>query len=291
MKTNLLFILIFLWACNPPAETQTEIPAETTAQQHPLVGTWQLVYGKLTDAEGNVMEADSSIIDEYKIITPTHYMLISNRIDDGQAAFDYSLAGSVQIAGNRYIEIPELASRTENTPVSTDFSWELDTNGHLIQRGTVILANGSEVKLDELVFRRVESPDEYPNHPGIGVWNQLSSSYSMPDGTIETHSNETTIRFQIFTPTHWMRFSQRDGQFENVMGGTYRMEGEKLYPKFEFGNFSPHPSHTYEVSQKLEGDKLHFNGTARDAEGKTLTSFQDVFQKIDQLPAEVASNQ
>lgn len=113
----------------------------------------------------------------------------------------------------------------------------------------------------------------------------------MPDGTKETHSNATALRFQIFTPTHWMRFSQRDGQFENVMGGTYHMEGDKLYPKFEYGNFSADPTHVYEVTQKLESDKLHFNGIAKDAEGKTVASFEDVFQRIDQLPAKVASKQ
>jgi len=91
------------------------------------------------------------------------------------------------------------------------------------------------------------------------------------------------------SPTAWWNI-------QNNLTGLYQrvetmMKGDKLYPKFEYGNFETDPSHIYEVTQQLDGDKLHFEGIASGAESKTFFSFKDVFQRIDKGPARVASNQ
>ena len=65
MKTICLFTVLFFcgfW--------------QLYAQQHTLVGTWEFVSGKGTDAEGKAVSFDNSMMRETKIFSPTHFIYI-----------------------------------------------------------------------------------------------------------------------------------------------------------------------------------------------------------------------
>jgi len=62
----------------------------------------------------------------------------------------------------------------------------------------------------------------------VGTWDQLSSEYTLFDGTKGSHTKETTTRVDLFNGTHWMRIAHRDGKFENAVGGPYISQNNKL---------------------------------------------------------------
>ncbi|MDF9798078.1 hypothetical protein OKW21_003341 [Catalinimonas alkaloidigena] len=291
MKTQILLMLTLLLS----------FCIQLVAQQHPLVGTWQMISSKVIDVDGNEILQDNSNAREIKIITPTHFMFIAHDIKDDSLIFKGSIAGTVNVEGDRYIESPIYSSAEEYNHFKTNFSWQVDGD-QFIQRGTITLADGSKVILKELVFQRVNSTEQYVENPSVGVWDQLSSSYTLADGTQESHTNAIATRFQIITSTHWMRISHRNNEFENAMGGRYTLENvseevnledfapgyggkhtseiTKLYPQLEYASFSVNPEEKYEFIQRVEDDKLYISGFGKDAEGNKILSFEDIFQKV-----------
>jgi hypothetical protein len=270
MKTkNLLMLAITLISCT-----------QLWAQSHPLVGTWEMVSIKGTDADGERFLMDTTQRREVKIITPTHYMLIIENVQGDSTVIDWSGAGTVRIEGNQYIEVPLMASDEEFNQIRTDFTWSVEGD-RFIQRGTVTTPEGGTITLDELVFQRVSTDQSYPDNPSVGTWDQLSSSYTLADGTQDSHTNATATRFQIMTPTHWMRMNHREGKFESVMGGTYTLQGNTVYPRFEYGMPVIAPDATAEFTQRVEGDKMYVSGFVQNAEGEKTLTFDDVFQQVD----------
>jgi len=270
MKTkNLLMLAIALISCT-----------QLWAQSHPLVGTWEMVSGSWTNAEGKMVTVDTTTNREVKIITPTHYMLINEKVEGDSLVFDWTLAGTVRVDGHRYVEVPQISSDEQWTTITTDFTWETQGD-QFIQRGTVTNPDGSKAELHELVFQRVAADQAYPDNPSVGTWDQLSSSYTLADGTHESHTNATATRFQIITPTHWMRMNHRDGKFEHVMGGTYTLQGNTVYPRFEYGMPVIAPDATAEFTQRVEGDKMYVSGFVQNAAGEKTLTFDDVFQRMD----------
>jgi hypothetical protein len=126
------------------------------AQQSPLVGTWEMVSGKVTGPEGQKESFDHSTHRETKIITPTHYMLISQDVRDDTLIFERSLGGTIRITGNKFVETPTIGSDPEELMIKTDFTWKVEGD-KMIQKGMVILPDGKRVMLDELIFKRVGS--------------------------------------------------------------------------------------------------------------------------------------
>ncbi|GAB3529544.1 hypothetical protein GCM10027443_09080 [Pontibacter brevis] len=64
------------------------------------------------------------------------------------------------------------------------------------------------------------------------------------------------------------------------MGGTYTVQGDKVYPNFDFASFPVDDNVKYEITQKVKGDKMYWTGTGRDKSGKQVMQFDDVFQKL-----------
>ena len=154
-----------------------------------------------------------------------------------------------------------------------------------IQAGTVITPEGKTATIDELIFKKVKENNP-SNNPAIGTWNQLSSSGTGADGQKWSHTNATHIRFQVVSPTHWMRISYKENTFENAMGGTYHIEGNKVHPGFEMASF-PAEELTAELTQRVEGNKLYWNGMINDKNGKH--TFEDVFERVGTKVAKTAA--
>jgi hypothetical protein len=252
----------------------------TLAAQHPLIGTWEMVSIKYINADGKKLSVDTGSVREVKIITPTHYMLIAHDVQGDSLVFNRSYAGTIKLDGDRYIEYPTQASVQIFDNVKTDFTWKVEGD-KFTQAGTIIRPDGKKVVLEEMVFMRVRTPNSFPNNPAIGTWSQLSSSYTNFDGTKESHTNATTTRFHIITPTHWMRISHRNNKFENVMGGTYEIKGGKTYPKlvYKSGTIAVLASTaSVEMSEQVKDDKLHVSGVVIRPDGKKFT-WEDIFER------------
>jgi hypothetical protein len=230
--------------------------------QNALVGTW---------------EYKNDSVRSVKIITPTHWMVFSESLKEKDMEFIRAHGGTYTITGNKYVENIETASWEDFSKTKTDFTYEVDGD-KFFQKGLLTFEDGSVIHINE-VWQKVKTPNSYDNNPSVGVWDQLSSTYTMADGSKETHTNPTVTRFQIITPTHWMRISHRNNKFRNFMGGTYNTYGNKLYPNFEFIS---NPSEQYRdvvIDQKVDGDKLSWNGYVTIPNGETL-AFEDVFQQV-----------
>ena len=252
----------------------------TLAAQHPLIGTWEMVSIKYINADGEKLSLDTSSVREVKIITPTHYMLIAHDVQGDSLVFNRSYAGTIKLEGNRYIEYPTQASVQIFDNVKTDFTWKVDGD-KFTQAGTIIRPDGKKVVLEEMIFRRVKTTNSFPKNPAIGTWSQLSSSYTNFDGTKESHTNATTTRFHIITPTHWMRISHRNKKFEHVMGGTYEIKDGKTYPKlvYKSGAIAALASvSTVEISEQVKNDQLHVSGVVIRPDGKKFT-WEDIFER------------
>lgn len=246
--------------------------------QHPLIGTWEMVSIKGINADGQEFSIDTTNVRETKIITPTHYMLIAMDVRGDSLVFNRSYAGTIRLDGNKYIESPLQASVQIFDNVKTDFTWKIE--GDLFtQSGTFTRPDGKKIVLHAMVFKRVKTPSSYPNNPAIGTWSQLSSSYTNFDGTKESHTSETTTRFQIITPTHWMRISHRNKKFEHAIGGTYTYAAGKTYPVLLYASTVVY-SGKAEITERVKKDKLHVSGVMIAPDGRKHI-WEDVFQKIE----------
>ena len=252
----------------------------TLAAQHPLIGTWEMVSIKYINADGEKLSVDTSSVREVKIITPTHYMLIAHDVQGDSLVFNRSYAGTIKLEGERYIEFPTQASVQIFDNVKTDFTWKVEGD-KFTQAGTIIRPDGKKVVLEEMIFKRVKTANSFPNNLAIGTWSQLSSSYTNFDGTKESHTNATTTRFHIITPTHWMRISHRNKKFEHVMGGTYEIKDGKTYPKLIYKSATIAnlvSVSTVEMSEQVKNDKLHVSGVVIRPDGKKFI-WEDIFER------------
>lgn len=270
MKTKFLFTVI-LFCCTLQLFAQ-----------HPLVGTWEFVSGKGTNAEAKAISIDTSTMRETKILSPTHFIYIASNVKGDSLVFNRSFGGTWRVEGNKYIETPTMGSQEGFDQVKTDFTWRIEGD-KFIRQGTIIPANSKKITIDELVFQKVKE-DKTTTNPLVGTWTQLSSSFTHADGTKGSHPNATHSRFQVISPTHWMRISEKDKKYENAMGGSYTLEGNKAYPKIEWASFPINKEEKLEITHRIESDKLYMSGAWMDANGKKLRSFEDVFQRVGAKP-------
>ncbi|HSJ69363.1 MAG TPA: hypothetical protein VK921_16900 [Anditalea sp.] len=231
--------------------------------QHDLVGTW---------------ERKNDTINSVKIITPTHWMVYAEEKNQNGTEFMWSHGGTYTLKGNNYVENIETASWEDYGEVKTDFTIKIEGNT-LYHKGSLIMEDGSVVPIDE-VWKRANTNNSYNNNPSVGVWDQLNSTYTLPDGSEESHTNDTATRFQIITPTHWMRMSHRDDKFEHFMGGTYKFDGKKMYPNFEFSSFPDDEYSEVVIDQRVNGDKMYWDGYAISKKDNKKLTFKDEFQLV-----------
>jgi hypothetical protein len=247
--------------------------------QHPLVGTWEMVSIKGLNAEGESFYLDTTSVRETKIITPTHYILIATDVIGDSLAFNRSYSGTVTVKGDKYIEQPLISSLPIFDNVKTDYNWKIEGD-KFIQSGTVVRPDGKKVFVEALVFRRVRTKHSYPENPVIGTWDQISSSFINFDGTKEQHTNKTTQRLHVITPTHWMRISQRGHKFEHAMMGTYTMKGKTVIPVLQYSSVPMDKTDKVELTEKINGNKLYVHGVLTNAARKQFI-WDDVFVRVE----------
>ena len=246
--------------------------------QHPLVGTWEMVSLKAIDFDGKRVSLDTTIARETKVITPTHYMLIAHDVKGDSLVFNRSHAGTVRFEENKYIETPLLASWDSVRSNGNSFDWKIEGD-RFIQSGTFTRADGKTAILEELIFVRAKNRQAYPENPSNGTWDQLSSRYTLPNGKKESHTRETATRFDIITPTHWVRLGHRNNKFGSAMIATYSMDENKMYPVIEVASFPINRKDKAELTHRVEGDRLHVFGKVLYENGQSMT-WDDVFQKV-----------
>ncbi|KAA5541290.1 hypothetical protein [Adhaeribacter rhizoryzae] len=256
MKAKLLFFAMLL------------IGALPVFAQNPLVGTW-------------VETSDK--VEEIKIITPTHVMFLIRPLNADTVSMGGG--GTYSLKGNKYIENLQTDDFTEYLinlepykKMKAAYDYKVE-NDKFYCKGTFIVSDSLKYPVNH-TFVKVKSANSYPNNPGIGTWNQLSSTYWGVDSKKQSHTNATATRFQIITPTHWIRTSTRDKKVENRMAGTYTMQGNKIYPVMEYASFPINKSDKIEITQRIEGDKMYWSGIVKDATGKAVFHFEDVFQRV-----------
>ncbi|MEJ1237044.1 hypothetical protein WBG78_02885 [Chryseolinea sp. T2] len=246
--------------------------------QHPLYGTWQMISIKGINANGEKFSADTSTIRETKVITPTHYMLIAEDVENDSLVFNRCYFGTIQLEGEKYIEMPILSSATIFENVKTDFTWKV-VGDRFIQAGTVIRPDGKKVVLEELVFQRVKTATSYPKNAANGTWKLVKSSSVNVEGATREDTDKTVTAYQLITPTYWMYVISRDKKFEEAMGGSYSLKGDKYYPSLDVASFPKKFWGQTEMTQKLSGGKLHSTGVSKLADGKKFT-WDDYFEKV-----------
>lgn len=246
--------------------------------QLPIVGTWELVSMKGTNFAGEPLFIDATTQKVIKIITPTHYMLIAHDVKGDSLVFNRSHAGEVILDRNKYIESIKSVSWEDHVPTTALFYWKMKGDT-LIKYGSITREDGKTATQEMMVFTRIKGTASYPDNPSNGTWDQLSSTFTLPDGKKGSHTRETTTRFQIFSPTHWFRISHRNNKFENAVAGTYTMEGNKIYPIMEVASFPINRNDKAVFIHRVEGDKLYASGRVVYENGKSV-SWDDVFEKV-----------
>jgi hypothetical protein len=256
MKAHKIFFTVFFLGC-----------ALQLFAQNPLVGTWEIK----TDSTRSI-----------KIISPTHWMVFTEALNGDSSKFVRSHGGTYTLTSDKYIEHINIASWPDYGKEKTDFTYKV-TGDKFFMKGPLTLGDGTVIPIDE-VWQKVNAVKSYPKNPALGTWNQLSSSYTMADGKHESLTNATATRFEIITPTHWIRISHRDNKFEDAFGGTYSLEGNKMISVMDFASFPIDKNGKAEIAQKVTGDKAYFNGTLKGGDGKMILTFKDVFQKVNGKP-------
>ena len=114
----------------------------------------------------------------------------------------------------------------------------------------------------------------------VGTWNQLSSEYTLFDGTKGSHTKETATRVDMFNATHWMRIAHRDGKFEDAMGGTYTVQNNKLKVTVLYSSNPSSVGTSFEIAYRIDGNKLYSDGTVMNSNGQTAT-WHDIAEKVE----------
>jgi hypothetical protein len=199
MKIHLLLPLVLLGG-----SLQLAAQSSTDSNAAALVGTWK----ETTDST-----------EEIKIISPTHFFFYTRNTKED--TLTHTGAGTYTTNANKYTE-NLLYGNFDVKGLIAEYEYQVQGD-RFKQKGILIFGDGTKVNINE-TYTKVNTGKGY-NGPHVGTWNQLSSSFTMGDGTKQSHTNATHIRYQIITPTHWMRISMQNNQFENAFGGTYTMEG------------------------------------------------------------------
>lgn len=248
--------------------------------QHPLVGTWQLISMKGIDRDGKNFSVNNSSVKEIKIITPTHYIEIEHVVKGGSTVFEHCQVGSAKVQGSKLIErsFPGLSNLGDDS-VKSDLSWRL-VGDKCIQSGTIVFPDGTNMVIESMVFQRVKAaPASITNNPLVGTWSQLSSDFTLPDGTKGSYTNTTHSRLYVLTPTHWVTIDHDGKKFENSVAGTYQLKGNKLIPTTTVASYPIVEEFKYDITERFEGNKLYVHGTRVGPDGKKLI-WDEVFQRV-----------
>jgi hypothetical protein len=229
--------------------------------QNPLVGTWE----RQTDS-----------LRATKIITPTHWAIFIETLPGQKLVRTHG--GTYTLNDKKYIEQLDVASWENKSDLSfTDYDYTVEGD-KFYQKGTLVLSDGSVMPIDE-VWQKVSTARSNPDYPAIGTWNLASAAFTGENGQTEKFADGSFTRFEIITPTHWIRISHRDQQFESAMGGTYTAEGSKATLKVGFASFPLNKIDRIEVNEKVSRNERKSSGIMAGPAGKQIAAFEEVYRK------------
>jgi hypothetical protein len=229
--------------------------------QNPLVGTW---------------ERQTNAIRATKIITPTHWAIFIQELEGGKLVRSHG--GTYTLSDKAYIEQLDVASWENKSDRSfTDYTYKVEGD-KFYQNGTLVLSDGSVTTIDE-VWQKVSTATSNPNYPAIGSWYLVSATLTGEDGKKENLTDATFTRFEIISPTHWIRITHRDHVFESAMGGTYTAEGNKASLKVAFTSLGDNQIEMIETTDKVSREKRNSTGVFTGPAGKTIAAFADEYRK------------
>lgn len=124
-----------------------------------IVGAWRLISVTGTEPDGRKFMFDKSMIKETKIITKTHYMMITEDAKSDTLIINQCSAGDVIITGNRYEEKPTTSTLNLTEAAKAILTWTV--NSHILtMTGDITLGNGQKVHVDEVKYSRISIPIE-----------------------------------------------------------------------------------------------------------------------------------
>lgn len=235
------------------------------AQNHPLVGTWEMVSIEGINADGKAFKLDTADVRETKIITSTHYMLIAMDVRGDSLVFNRSYAGEVKMDGNRYLENPLVASVQIFNNVKSDFKWKVEGDV-FTQSGSFTRPDGKKIILHSLKFRRVTSATVYPANPCLGTWTKRANTSNA--------AGAGSSGLLLVTPSHWMEISHVNGKFEYATGGTYIQTNGKSTLHTNIG-ISPNGPKA-QLTSWLSGNTLLIKRSS----GNASDDREDVYERI-----------
>jgi hypothetical protein len=255
MKTKLLLIAL-LFCC-----------LQLFAQTNPLVGTWT---------------SEEDTLKEIKILTPTHYSFVVMDTKNNKLA--YTGYGSYTVQNGKYTESGEYANVGMDKSKKLEFDYKVEGD-KFHQIGSVTFADGKVMPIKH-TFTKVKTPAQ--NNPAhVGTWNQLTSSGVNAKGEKWSHTSATNIRYMTISPTHYIIIRKDNNQLKDVLAGSYKMQGNKFVPNWEYTSDPVPDDIKLEVVQRIEAGKLIWDGKMIDKEG--THTWHDVYEKVDGKAAKTVS--
>lgn len=255
MKTKLLFFVLLL-TINLPLLAQTQA-------NNPILGTWKMTAQTIVDPDGKSMTTDMSKIQQYKMISPTHWMFVNYNSDSLKGGAEY---GTYTLQGNKYVESLSWAK--------SDYTVKVD-GSEFYQEGTLIYPDGKKWVLKE-VYQKVAEPASANNPQLVGTWN-MTSYVMIKDGKKESQTGISEL--QMNTPNHFMWVDKKDGEAIGAMFGSYKMEGDKVIPTTIIATFPVDPTDQLDITVTIKGDQMFTKGMMTKANGATET-WQNVHQRV-----------
>ena len=124
-----------------------------------ILGTWRLISVQGTEPDGRKFMFDRTMIKETKIITKTHYIMITEDAKSDSLIINQCSAGDVKITGNRYEERPTTSTLNLTESTKAILTWTVSKN-ILTMTGDITLGNGQRVHVDEVKYSRIDVPVE-----------------------------------------------------------------------------------------------------------------------------------
>jgi hypothetical protein len=122
MKTSILLSVLLLF-CTAASFAQNKMQ---------LVGTWKLISGKVTIGD-STYPYDNKTSDAIKIVTPTHFAVLSQNISD--TAFQHAGAGTVEMDDKNYTEHLMYGNGKDMIGKTAKFTYRLEGDKWYIKGG------------------------------------------------------------------------------------------------------------------------------------------------------------
>lgn len=147
-----LFILpIIFFDCT----TRTSGGGMAGQGNNPLIGTWKLISSNNSSPEGEFFRLDSSNTRQMKILNPTHFMYIQERISGNDREFLSAAGGRYELKEGTYTELFDYASWEDYKDTEAVFTWRIDGN-MWYHKGVLNTADGENFMIEEVWERVIE---------------------------------------------------------------------------------------------------------------------------------------